>query len=255
MTRGAIRSVDQPQGDRGPAVPKPARSLGASMYLIIGVLTAHLLHVWRFYLVGWSSIRALPDWDISLGLSFALGFLLAPLLIAVLFLLRRYPRARLVFFVFLLTEAASQAVGRSFLKFFLDFGLWCTVIGHHVIHRLYPCETIFDADPKEGTLLHAELLGLLRTMVNVCLFAIGTLGISVVSNLVSPYFAGPLGQGTAWCHGLSIFYLALGMFWLLLLPLYRCVRFARARAAGAGVSATPTPADPQAARTVEECKE
>jgi len=58
-------------------------------YLVLGMFLAHILHVSRFYLAGWPSMRAFPDWDISLSLSFWLRLLLVPALTGLLLLVRR----------------------------------------------------------------------------------------------------------------------------------------------------------------------
>jgi len=120
-------------------------------------------------------------------------------------------------------EVASQMLGRSLIKLVVDLGLWSTLIGNHIIGRMYGQQVIHKNSDKVLPILHSEVLGILRTTINVCLFVVGTLGISIASNFLSRYFVGELGQGTTWCYVGSILYLAIGMYFLLVLPLYKAL--------------------------------
>lgn len=191
-------------------------------YLVLGVWGAHLLHISRFRLVGWSHISALPDYPISLCLSFWLSLLLIPLVVVISILLLKNPKLWMVIACFVLSEAASQVLGRSLIKFVVDLGLWGTLVGNYIIDSFYG-SNVAEYSRKSLSVLHSEMLVILRIMVTGSLFVVGTLGITVASNIISRYFNGELGQGTAWCYIGSIIYLAFGMFFLLILPLFKTI--------------------------------
>lgn len=123
---------------------------------------------------------------------------------------------------FVLSEAASQVLGRSLIKFVVDLGLWGTLVGNYIIDSFYG-SNVAEYSRKSLSVLHSEMLVILRIMVTGSLFVVGTLGITVASNIISRYFNGELGQGTAWCYIGSIIYLAFGMFFLLILPLFKTI--------------------------------
>jgi len=200
-----------------------------AIFLIVGVWATHLLHLFRFWKVDWSHISALPDYRISITLSFWLGFLLIPILAATVAVLDRFRVLWVFVLCFLTTEVVSQVLGRSLIKFVIDVGLWCTVAGNHIVRRLYGKAVVDKTSPKALPVLHSESLGVLGSTATVCMFVIGTLGVTVASNFLSRYFAGELGQGTAWFYVGSIIYLAFGMYSLLIVPLFKTVIRVRER--------------------------
>lgn len=172
-------------------------------YLAFGIWRVHVLHISRFALVRWSHISAIsafPDHRITLRLAFWLGLLLLPLLAGVIVLIQRHPRLLAVIAGFAITEVSSQLLGRSLVKFVIDSGLWSTAVGNHIVQRWYGSHVVEGAGNGLLPTLHSEVLGILRIAVNVCLFVIGTLGITVASQILSRYFIGELGQGTVWCY-------------------------------------------------------
>jgi hypothetical protein len=202
---------------------------GAVLYLVFGLWGVHILHVCRFRLVGWGKISALPDWQIPLGAAFWLGLVLLPAATAAAVLVRRRPGWFVAAMVVLLFEALSQTFGRSMFKLIGDLGVWGTILGGSRLEVHYGLRAVESLPREQLGAFHAECLGVLRTTVNVCLFVIGTLGIAVTSNLLSRYFDGPLGQGTAWVHVGTMLYLAFGMAGFIVYPLFRAVLAARER--------------------------
>ena len=204
-------------------------SLYRTVYLCFGIWAVHLLHLLRFRLVDWSHISALPDWRITLGASFWMGLLLIPLVFGASWVLSKHPTLPLLIVCFMITEAATQVVGRSLLKLVTDMGVWSTVVGNYAVLSLYGRSTVEKTGPHALATLHSEVLGILRTTANICMFVIGTLGIGVASNWISRYFGEGLGQGTSWAYVIGVLYLAFGMFFFLALPLFQTLREVRER--------------------------
>jgi hypothetical protein len=201
----------------------------AAVYLAVGLWVVHTLHVCRFLLVGWDQISALPDWQIGTWRAFWLGFGLLPLAVGGVVAIRRWPRPATVVGAAVVCEIVSQMIGRSLFTLTGDIGVWGTVIGGYIVRRHYGPFVVASTPPKALTVLHAESLGVLRTLVNVCLFVIGTLGIAVTSNVISHYFGTDLGQGTAWVQVGSMLYLAFGMAVFMVWPLLQTVVAIRKR--------------------------
>jgi len=204
----------------------------SSLYLVLGMWGAHLLHIARFRLVGWSHISAFPDYLISLEAAFWWSFLLFPILTGGVIILHRHPRLLLVVGVFTVTETVSQIFGRSMMKLVIDIGLWSIIVWNHIIVKFYGREVVEHATHKELPILHSEVLTILKITVQICMFIVGTLGITVASQVLSRYFSGELGQGTAWCYVSSMLYLALGMICLLIVPLFKSLFIARGKIGG-----------------------
>lgn len=202
---------------------------GIALYLIVGLWGVHVLHICRFRLVGWERISALPDWQISLRAAFWLGLILLPAGAVAVTLLRRWPGLFIAATVVLCFEVLSQTLGRSMFKLVGDLGVWGTALGGYSLRTQYGLQAVKSLPRQQLGAFHSECLAVLRTAVNVCLFVIGTLGIAVTSNLVSRYFDGPLGQGTAWVHVGTMLYLTLGMAGFVIHPLFRAVVAARIR--------------------------
>ncbi len=199
------------------------------LYLISGLWGVHSLHLCRFRLVGWEKISALPDWQITLRAAFWLGLLLLPGALVAAAVLRRWRGFVVTAIVVLCFEVLSQSLGRSMFKLVGDLGVWGTVLGGYGLRSHYSLRVVELLPRQQLGAFHSECLAVLRTAVNVCLFVIGTLGIAVTSNLVSQYFDGPLGQGTAWVHVGTMLYLAVGMAGLVIYPLFRAVVASRLR--------------------------
>ncbi|MCZ6652106.1 MAG: hypothetical protein O7D91_03670 [Planctomycetota bacterium] len=193
-----------------------------------------MLHVCRFMLVGWDKISAFPDWQIPVRLASWLGLILVPTVVGAVLLLRRWPSAFCTFMVALICEVLSQVLGRSMFKLVGDVAVWGTVLVGHSLQSYYSLWNVQSLPHQQIAAFHSECLGMMRTTVNVCLFAIGTLGIAVTSNLISRYFDGPLGQGTAWVHVGTMLYLASGMACFIVRPLFRAVVAARMRLSESG---------------------
>jgi small-conductance mechanosensitive channel len=212
-----------------PNLNKWKPKLNKLLYLVVGVWGVHLLHLARFFLVKWTAISAFPDYEIGLRTSLSLSLLLLPLSIATMFLINRYRHVWVFILCFLVTELASQSIGRSLIKFVIDIGIWGIIAGNFVVSHLYSRAQTGSATETTLKILHSEILGILRTTVNVCLFAIGTLGITVVSRLITQYFDEELGQGTAWCYIGGVLYISLGMVYFLIIPLYNSMVKVRER--------------------------
>jgi hypothetical protein len=204
----------------------------SSLYLVLGVWGAHLLHIARFRLVRWSHISAFPDYRISLEAAFWWSFLLFPILTGAAIILHRRPRLLFVIAFFTVTEMVSQTFGRSMMKLVIDIGLWSIIVWNHIIVKFYGREVVGHVTRKELPIFHSEVLTILKITVQICMFIIGTLGITVASQVLSRYFSGELGQGTAWCYVSSMLYLALGMICLLIVPLFKSLLIAREKIGG-----------------------
>lgn len=220
--RGALRNA-------GAAIGATLTTHSSAFYLALGLWGVHVLHVFRFKLVGWEKISALPDWQISLRAAFWLGLVLLPAGMVAVTVLRRWPRLFVAATVVLCFEVLSQTLGRSMFKLVGDLGVWGTVLGGYSLQSHYGLQAVESLPRQQLGPFHSECLAVLRTAVNVCLFVIGTLGIAVTSNLVARYYDGPLGQGTAWVHVGTMLYLALGMAGFVIYPLFRAVVAARVR--------------------------
>lgn len=221
VTRGwrdRVASLFQPGG--GASAPMEATPWSA-LYLVIGLCGVHMLHVSRFMLVGWDRISAFPDWQIELHVALWLGLMLIPIGITAILVLRRWPRVFVAVAMVVLCESISQVLGRSMFKLVGDLGVWGTILAGYSLQSHYGVRTVHALPAQQLAAFHSECLGLMRTAVNVCLFVIGTLGIAVTSNLISQYFEGPLGQGTAWVHVGTMLYLAIGMACFVVQPLHR----------------------------------
>ena len=199
------------------------------LYMVAGVWSVHLLHIARFRLVKWDTISAFPDYQISIRVSLWLSLLLLPILAVAMILIHRYKHLCVFIICFLVIELASQSIGRSLIKFVTDIGIWGVISGSFVLRGLYGKECVDETNEATLKILHSEILGILRITVNVCLFVIGTLGITVASRLISQYFGEELGQGTAWCYIGSILYLSLGMVCFIIVPLYNSMVRVRRR--------------------------
>lgn len=209
--------------------PVPLLNRWTAAYLAVGLWMVHTLHVCRFLLANWDRISAFPDWQIGTWTAFWLGHLLIPLAAGGAILIRRWPTPRRVIGIAIGCEVFSQTIGRSLFTLTGDLGVWGTVVGGYLIRQHYGCQIVPAIPAKALGAFHAESLGILRTLVNVCLFVIGTLGIAVTSNLISHYFGTDLGQGTAWVQVGSMIYLAAGMGVFMLWPLLLAVIAARKR--------------------------
>ena len=154
-----------------------------------------------------------------------------PLILCDVILLVRKRTLLVAIACFSATEIATQILGRSLIKLVIDLGFYFTLIGNHIINHLYGYQDVQGSNKNILPILHSEVLGILRISVNICLFVVGTLGISIASNFLSRYFTGELAQGTTWAYFGGIIYLSGGMYWLLILPLYKTLINIRERIA------------------------
>jgi hypothetical protein len=208
---------------------EPVVTRGSAVYLIFGLWVVHVLHALRFLLARWTAISALPNWTLSPSLALWLGTALPVIGGGAVLVLRRRSSPAIVLLAALGCELASQVIGRSFFKLTADLGVWFTVVSGYYLRRHYGLSIVQATPPRALPALHAEALGMLRSLVNVCLFVIGTLGIAVTSNLITRYFGTDLGQGTAWVQVAMMLYVAAGMASLILWPLFRSLVAIRLR--------------------------
>lgn len=195
--------------------------MGAIAFVALGMWVSHFCHVIRFYAVGWSHISAFPDWSISTGLSLYLSPVIPLVVLVACYACARRPSAVLFACAIALSVVTSEVIGRSFFKVLLDLACWGTVISGLFIRHTYDARRFADLSPDVLRVVHAELLGVLRTGINVCLFVLGTLTISVISNLIARYFDEGLGQVTAWAYVIGVVYLACGLAVFIVTPLFR----------------------------------
>lgn len=195
-------------------------TLGSTIFVALGLWLSHASHVGRFVMADRDSIYAFPDWKISLANA---SFWSLAIVVAALgggYCFYKQPRVGVAIAIAVVCFLISQSIGRSFYKALIDIGIWLTVLA------CCANAVIYDNSPQARTseslrMLHSELLGVLRIWVNVCLFTLGTIGISVVSNVVARYFDSDLGQSTAWAYFLTLAYLAMGMMIFIVSPLFR----------------------------------
>ncbi len=190
------------------------------LYFVIGIWVVHFLHISRFYLVNWNVISAFPNWEIKIICSFYLSFILFPLSLIAIVLFNLSKKVWIFALCLLITELISQLIGRSLIKLVLDIGIWAIIAGNYFIFHLYDISHNMSGNENTLKIMHSEILGILRTTVSICLFAIGTLGITVVSRLITQYFDNELGQGTAWCYIIGLLYISFGMVYFIIIPLY-----------------------------------
>jgi hypothetical protein len=210
---------------------KPLNAVAAKyIYLVLGGWLIHLLHLCRFWIAGWNEISALPNFQIDLWKSFWLGMLLVPLLTSISYLLERHRHWAFAIFLFVVFETSSQLVGRSLIKCVCDLAIWGTVLGNDMLYKYYGRNVVEEANVEKLSVLHSELLGVFRTVIQTCMVVVGTIGVSAAGGIFKEYFTEKqLGQSTIWCYIAGILYIALGMVVLLVLPLFRSLVFTRNR--------------------------
>lgn len=89
-------------------------------YLTVGIWAVHAMHIARFRLVGWRSISALPNYQISLELSFWLGLALPMIVASAVIYLRKHSSLAATVCCFVIVETISQVLGRSLMKFIVE---------------------------------------------------------------------------------------------------------------------------------------
>jgi len=189
----------------------------------------HALHTFRFILADWKAISALPDWQLHPITAFWLGLVLLPVGSACVVASNKWGGLWSVIVSALVLETVSQVFGRSLFKLSGDMGVWAIVLGRYYVTEIYGLDKVPLIPTRALSVFHSEALGVLRTLVNVCLFVIGTLGIAVTSNLIAHYFDTDLGQGTAWVQVGMVYYIAFGMAGFIIIPLFRTVIAVRQR--------------------------
>lgn len=229
----------RPSAERGDNLqrnaPKPAASKSprSGTYLVIaysavGFLVSHILHLSRFMLVGRNSISALPDYEIQIYRSLWLGFfVLLPVLVVAFGCALRRDNLTLLFILGIICELVSQALGRSLLKFTIDAGIWSTIAVSRMLARHYSEALLGSYRGRALGALHSELVSMLRVVLMLTFFAVGTVGLTAGSNLILRNFDQTLGQGTLWAFLIGIFYVVLGLYFLLVLPMFRTMVHAR----------------------------
>ena len=206
----------------------------AAIYLALGLWLVHTLHVCRHLLVDLEQITAFPDWRLETWTALWVGTLVPLVALAGVVAIRRSPRFRTILLVAVICELVSQATGRSLFTAAGDATLWSVVIGASVVRRFYSPAVVASEPMRSLPALHSEALGILRALVTVCLFVLGSLGVAVASLVVSAAFDGEPGEDASWVQVGSVIYLAGGMTVLILWPLLVTVRAARARIGAAG---------------------
>lgn len=218
-------------GPGGPGGPdeEPIIGWAAAAYLAIGLWLVHTLHVCRHLLVDLEQITAFPAWRIETWTALWAGAAVPLVALAGVWAIRRSPRAITIVLVALVCELVSQATGRSLITAAGDATIWGVVIGSALVRRFYSPAVVAAEPTRSLPALHSEALGILRALVTICLFALGSLGVAVASLVVSAAFDGEPGDDAAWVQVGSVVYLAAGMVGLILWPLLITVRTARAR--------------------------
>jgi len=176
--------------------------------LCIGLLLDNLLHLYRFWKIGWTHITGLFGQPqpllTSLSLSFwpiVLMFLAKPLSQSLATRKLRVSLLGLCCLVF------NQAAGRSILKLIFDTCLLGVLFFSVMLEMLYENRPPPKTGGEDASLLHNELMNLFQTTLIIITFVIATFGFAFAPSYLEKYYTTDIGQPTVWWFSLMTMYI------------------------------------------------
>ena len=176
--------------------------------LCIGLLLDNLLHLYRFWKIGWTHITGLSGQPETLLASLCFSFWPIVLMVLAKPLSQALTNRKLhVSLLSLCCLIFNQAAGRSILKFIFDACLLGVLFFSVMLEMLYERKSPQELKGEDTSLLHSELMNLFQTTLIIITFVIATFGFAFAPSYLEKYYTTDIGQPTVWWFSLMTMYI------------------------------------------------